>query len=190
MVFQDMVLRGKTQKCVDTDQEDNLNELRLEISQVWFGDKNLIIRCNNLQSPEMSGPVPPSGQCWSSVKLLSHIAYTYKLALSCWVATSPKQIICCNTEARSLFHFKASQVNWCPRPPQYVHKQTVMHIVLEVHTHMHTPRCTLRLQSSQGSCLARSMMVSAPSDLHSKSASPLLQQPGAKNAPETWCEMR
>lgn len=92
MVFQDMVLRGKTQKYVDTDQEDNLNELRLEISQVWFGDKNLIIRCNNLQSPEMSGPVPPSGQCWSSVKLLSHIAYTYKLVLSCWVVTSPKQI--------------------------------------------------------------------------------------------------
>lgn len=67
-----MVLRGKTQKYVDRDKEDNLNELRLEISQFRYADKNLVIRCDNLQSPVISGLVLPSGHCCSNVKLLSH----------------------------------------------------------------------------------------------------------------------
>lgn len=178
--FQDMVLRGKTQKYVDTDQEDNVNGLRLEISPLWYADKNLIIRCNNLQSPRISGPMQPSGQCWSNVKLLLHIASTYKLVLSCRAVTFFWTDICSNKEAWIWFYFEDwgdAHVLLC------IHTQTVMHIVLEVHTHIHTCtplRCIHRLQSSQGSCWPRSIMVSAPADLHSKSMSALLEQPGAK----------
>lgn len=72
-----MVLRGKTQKYVDTDQEDNLNELRPEISQFRYADRILVIRCDNLQSPAISGLVFPPGQCCSNVKLLPHSTYLH-----------------------------------------------------------------------------------------------------------------
>lgn len=69
-----MVLRGKTQKYVDTEQEDNLNELRLKISHVRYVDTNLVIMCDNLQSPVISGLMLPSRDCCSNVKLLPHSA--------------------------------------------------------------------------------------------------------------------
>lgn len=47
-------------------EEDNLAGLRLEISKLWYADKNPVIRGDNLQSPGISGLLPPSGQCWSN----------------------------------------------------------------------------------------------------------------------------
>ena len=52
-IIPDLTLRGKTQR----DREDNYNELRLEISQFRYADKNLVISCDNLKSRTLSGPM-------------------------------------------------------------------------------------------------------------------------------------
>lgn len=49
-----MLLRGKKQSYVYTEEEDNYNELGLEISQFRNIDMDLVIRCENLQSCKIS----------------------------------------------------------------------------------------------------------------------------------------
>lgn len=59
-------------KYVDKGQDDSLNELKLEISQFRYADTNLVIRCDHLPSPVMSGLFSfPSGLRCSNVKPLS-----------------------------------------------------------------------------------------------------------------------
>lgn len=186
--FQDMVLRGKTQKYVDTDQEDNVNGLRLEISQLWFSDKNLIIRCNNLQSPWISGPMQPSGQCWSNVKLLTHTNWSWAAERS----HSSEQIFVLTR--RHEFDFILRIEGMPTSSSWYSHTDSYAYCAGGAHTHIHT--CTLLSDAFTDSRAPRDpvardrrwclRLLTCPLSLcHLCSNS---QEP--KNAPQTWCEMR
>lgn len=127
-----MVLRSKTQRYVDRDKEDNCNELTLDISQFGYADKGekLVIRCDKVQSPVISGLMLVSRPRCSDIKPLPHSSYLHvKSCAKLLSVTSLRTNICSETPAGISLYFEALQVRVAMLPtPHDTH----------IHIHIHT----------------------------------------------------
>lgn len=188
-----MVLRGEKQKYVDTDQEDGFNELRLETSQLRYADKNLVIKCDNLQSPVISGLTFPSGQSWSNVKLLLLTAYTSKSVLSLRVSHFSELIFVLTPQQE--FHSILRRCKWGGTYLLFMILARRQLCILEAHTHTRTLLSDVFSDSrAPGDPVERDrwwclhLLTCAPSLCHLSSS---LQQPrGKKHAANSpWNEI-